>query len=139
MEESKQAELLKVLSVESRIKILDLLRHRGPLGVNEMAQALSITPSAVSQHLKILRLAGLVRSERKGYCLPYHIDHAALSQCKELLAEECNCGCKGTCRAAKARTGGAGHDLATLTRRERELQRQLADVRAQITKMKGKA
>lgn len=139
MEESKKAELLKVLSVESRIRILDLLRQRGPLGVNEMADALSITPSAVSQHLKILRLAGLVQSERKGYCLPYHIDHAALSHCKELIAEVCNCGCKGTCRAAKANTGGAGHDLAALMRRERELQRQLADVRARITRTKRKS
>lgn len=136
MDESKQAELLKVLSVESRIKIIDLLRQRGPLGVNEMADALSITPSAVSQHLKILRLSGLVRSERKGYCLPYHIDHAALSHCKQLIAEVCHCGCKGTCRAAEANTGDAVHDLAALMRRERELQRQLADVRTQIAKMK---
>jgi DNA-binding transcriptional ArsR family regulator len=71
----KEAELFKVLGVESRIRIIDLLKQRGPLGVNEMAQTLGITPSAVSQHLKILRLAGLVRNQRKGFWIPYEVDH----------------------------------------------------------------
>jgi DNA-binding transcriptional ArsR family regulator len=50
------------------------------MGANELAEALAITPSAVSQHLKILRFAGLVRSERKGYWLPYEVDQSALVQ-----------------------------------------------------------
>ncbi|NIA15253.1 MAG: metalloregulator ArsR/SmtB family transcription factor, partial [Nitrospiraceae bacterium] len=74
MDDTKQAEFFKVLSVESRIKIIALLKRKGPLGVNELSESLGITPSAVSQHLKVLRYAGLVRSERKGYWLPYEID-----------------------------------------------------------------
>jgi predicted transcriptional regulator len=35
----KQAELFKVLSVTSRIRIIELLREKGPLGVREMAEA----------------------------------------------------------------------------------------------------
>ena len=81
MDENKQAELFKVLSVESRIRIIELLKQRGPLGVGELAELLKITPSAVSQHLKVLRYAGLVRSERKGYWLPYEVDPVALDQC----------------------------------------------------------
>jgi DNA-binding transcriptional ArsR family regulator len=62
--ETKQAELFKILGVDSRIRIIELLKQRGPLGVNEMSKSLGITPSAVSQHLKILKHAGLVRNER---------------------------------------------------------------------------
>jgi DNA-binding transcriptional ArsR family regulator len=72
--ESKQAELFKILGVETRIRIIELLKQKGPLGANEMSEILGVTPSAVSQHLKILKHAGLVRNERKGYWIPYEID-----------------------------------------------------------------
>jgi ArsR family transcriptional regulator, arsenate/arsenite/antimonite-responsive transcriptional repressor len=90
MVKNKQAELFKVLSVTSRIKIIELLKGKGPLGVNQIAQTMDITPSAVSQHLKALRYAGLVRSERKGYCVPYEIDHAKLTQVNDIISEVCN-------------------------------------------------
>ena len=133
--ECRQAELFKALSVESRIRIIELLRQRGPLGVNEMAEALGITPSAVSQHLRTLRYAGLVRSERKGYCLPYDIDHAAMTHCKELINEVCSCGCHGTCRAQQVKPGDTKDTLELLMTRERELQIELEELRARIKKM----
>ena len=76
----KQAELFKVLGVDTRIRIIEILKQKGPLGANEMSEMLGITPSAVSQHLKVLRHAGLVRSERKGYWIPYEIDPDALDK-----------------------------------------------------------
>ena len=97
MDEHKHAELFKALSVETRIRIIELLKEKGPLGVKELAEILEITPSAVSQHLKVLRYAGLVHSERKGYWLPYEIDEAALEHCGEVLSHVCTCGCKGEC------------------------------------------
>ena len=129
---NQQSEMFKALSVESRIKIINLLKQRGPLGVNDMAEALGITPSAVSQHLKILRYAGLVRSERKGYCLPYEIDHTAMAQCKEAISEVCNCGCKGTYRELEQMAGDAENTLPILIKREHELQEQLKEVRGMI-------
>jgi len=92
--EKKQAELFKVLGVESRIKILELLKHKGPLGANELSEKLGITPSAVSQHLKILRHAGLVRNERQGYWIPYEIDPVTLEKCGELLSRSAPAGVK---------------------------------------------
>ena len=68
--ETKQADLFKVLGVNTRIRIIELLKQKGPLGANEMSEMLGITPSAVSQHLKILKHAGLVRNERKGIGYP---------------------------------------------------------------------
>jgi DNA-binding transcriptional ArsR family regulator len=136
MDETKQAELFKVLGVESRIRIIDLLKQKGPLGVNELSEALGITPSAVSQHLKVLRYAGLVRSERKGYWLPYEIDQAALDQCRELLAQVCTCGCKGTGRVRDAELAKTEDKLALLKKYERELKKELEEVQARIKQMK---
>ncbi len=48
------SEMFKVLGVETRVKIIELLKSKGPLGVKAIAEKLSITPSAVSQHLRIL-------------------------------------------------------------------------------------
>jgi DNA-binding transcriptional ArsR family regulator len=77
--------MFKVLGVETRVKIIGLLRSRGPLGAKGIAELLGITPAAVSQHLKILRQAGLVRNERKGYWIPYSIDEGAGKLCQLLV------------------------------------------------------
>lgn len=87
------AELFKVLAVDTRIKIIELLKKKGPLYVNVIADALGITQSAVSQHLRVLRQAGLVRDERRGYWIPYSIDEEALGRCREELEKVCTCGC----------------------------------------------
>lgn len=134
--ECKQAELFKVLSVTSRIRIIELLREKGAVGVKEMAEALGMTASAVSQHLKVLRYAGLVRNERKGYMLPYEIDHTAMAQCKEVITEVCNCGCKGSCRAQDKKMDDPEDELALLMKREQELQEELQELRARIKEMK---
>jgi DNA-binding transcriptional ArsR family regulator len=137
MVETKQAELFKVLSVESRIRIIDLLKQKGPLGVNELSEFLGITPSAVSQHLKVLRYAGLVRSERKGYWLPYEIDPAALEQCRELLIDICTCGCEGTGRVRDAELDKAKDKLSLLKRYERELKKELGELQKRIREIKS--
>ena len=135
MNETKQAELFKVLSVESRIRIIDLLKQRGPLGVNELSEALGITPSAVSQHLKILKYAGMVRSERKGYWLPYQIDAQALSKCQEFLTEVCTCGCRDVCRDKEAEEVGLEDDLSRLRMYQRQLEKELREVKARISEI----
>ena len=136
MNETRQAELFKVLSVESRIRIIDLLKQKGPLGVNELSKVLGITPSAVSQHLKILRYAGLVRSERKGYWLPYEIDPAALEQCRELLIDVCTCGCRGTGRVREAELEKVDDKLFLLKKYERGLRKELEEVQSRIREVK---
>ncbi|NIM97322.1 MAG: metalloregulator ArsR/SmtB family transcription factor [candidate division Zixibacteria bacterium] len=135
--ESKQAELFKVLGVESRIRIIDLLKQKGPLGVNKMSELLGITPSAVSQHLRILKHAGLVRNERKGYWIPYEVDPVALGQCQELLSKVCTCGCEGSGRVREAELGKTKGKLGLLRKYERELQRELKQIQAQIRELKN--
>src|SRR4030067_1945809 len=85
-------EMFKVLGVETRVKIIDLLKSEGPLGTKYISEKLGITPAAVSQHLRLLRQAGLVRNERKGYWIPYSIDEEALENCRKVLTDACTCG-----------------------------------------------
>ncbi len=90
------SEMFKVLGVETRVKIINLLKSGGPLEVKYIADKIGVTSAAVSQHLKILRQAGLVRNERRGYWIPYSIDEEALERCRQVLTEVCTCGCGGT-------------------------------------------
>ena len=124
------SEMFKVLAVETRVKIIDLLKSRGPLGANNIAELVGITPAAVSQHLKILRQSGLVRSERKGYWIPYSIDEEALENCRQILNEVCTCGCRGTGKFKEKVLNKTS--LESLRKYEKELQNELKTVRERI-------
>ncbi|MHB9071988.1 MAG: ArsR/SmtB family transcription factor [Desulfobaccales bacterium] len=130
------AELFKVLGVDTRVKIIELLKTQGPLGAMEIAKQLGITPAAVSQHLRLLRQSGLVRSERKGYWIPYSIDEKALERCGQQLARVCTCGCKGTGAGRKSEPADA--DLESLQKYQKELKKELALVEARIKDLEPK-
>ena len=77
------ARIFKVLSVEARIQIVELLRQRR-LCVGALAAQLKISQSAVSQHLRILRDAGLVIPEKQGYWVHYRLNEDTLARWQEL-------------------------------------------------------
>ena len=124
------SEMFKVLAVETRVRIIDLLKSRGPLGVKNIAELVGVTPAAVSQHLKILKQSGLVRSERKGYWIPYSIDEEALENCRQILNEVCTCGCRGTGKFKEKVLNKTS--LESLRKYEKELQNELKTVRERI-------
>ena len=70
---------LRVLSVQSRLRVLLLLQNQH-LCVGALAQHLGMSQGAVSQHLKVLREAGLVIAERTGYFVHYRINAETLEQ-----------------------------------------------------------
>lgn len=73
-DEAKQlARLLKVLSVATRVRILQMLKKR-PLCVMALASRLEVTQGAVSQHLRVMRDAGLVIDDKRGYFVHYSIN-----------------------------------------------------------------
>lgn len=133
------AETFKVLAGESRIRIIELLKQKGPLCVTEVSEALGMTPSAISQHLKALKHAGLVRNERKGYWTRYDVDPTALEQCKQSLAQVCNCGRRGSCRLETVDSAEGKDVLPLLLKRECELKDELRKVRVGIKKARGKS
>lgn len=78
-QEEKIARLFKILSIGTRIRILNLIKDRA-LCVNALSQALRITPAAVSQHLRVLRDAGLVTAEKRGYFVHYGVNAARMDE-----------------------------------------------------------
>ena len=87
----RTSERLKAISDPTRLRIIQILSKRGGkdghamICVNALAARLNITQSAVSQHLKILRQAGIVRSERRGYFIHYGLNQDQLNLiCREL-------------------------------------------------------
>lgn len=88
----ESAELFKILAVDKRIEIIELLKKEA-MNVNSMAEALGITSSAVSQHLRVLKSAGLVIDERRGYWIYYSLDRDVLEKCRQRLNRICTCGC----------------------------------------------
>ena len=88
----KAAELFKILSVDRRIEIIELLK-KGRMNVNALAKRIGITQSAVSQHLRVLKAAGLVNDERDGYWINYSLDRQTLEKCRQRLNRTCTCGC----------------------------------------------
>ncbi len=124
------AEMFKVLSVETRVRIIDLLKSKGPLGAKNIAELVGVTPAAVSQHLKILKQSGLVRSERKGYWIPYSLDEEVLENCRQILNEVCTCGCRGTGKFKEKELRGAS--LESLMKYKKELQNELRTVQERI-------
>ena len=58
---------------------------QGPMAVGELAAGLPVTRSAVSQHLKVLKGARLVRDEAQGTRRIYSIDPAGLGAIRAWL------------------------------------------------------
>jgi len=75
-------ELFKALSDPTRRKILELLKD-GDLSAGEIAAAFDIGKPSISHHLKELRAAGLVLSERDGQSIIYSLNTTVF---QELLA-----------------------------------------------------
>lgn len=77
------AETFRMLSDATRVKILWAL-FQGESSVNALAELVGAAPTAVSQHLSKLRLAGLVDSRREGTFAYYSATDAHVNR---LLAE----------------------------------------------------
>ncbi len=102
----KLSEIFKALSDPTRLKLVKLLSQRsteitlnncnpdtcqgkaGPLCVNALVNRLGGTQSAISQHLRVLRQAGIIRGERKGSFIHYSINQDNLDEFKTMLRDE---------------------------------------------------
>ena len=130
-------EMFKALAVETRVKIINLLKSEGPLGAKKISELIGVTPAAVSQHLKILKQAGFVRSERNGYWIPYSIDEETLNNCREVLSEICTCGCQGTGKFREKELSGSS--LESLKKYKQEIETELKTVRVRIKELESKS
>ncbi|MEK6690425.1 MAG: metalloregulator ArsR/SmtB family transcription factor [Nitrospirota bacterium] len=121
-----EAESFKVLSAETRIKIIELLKS-GSLSVNTIAEALGISQSAVSQHLRVMKQAGLVTDERKGYHIYYSLNKDKLNKYQQELIKVCTCGCE------LGRKRRISETKVALFEYKRHLEKELKQIEKRIT------
>jgi ArsR family transcriptional regulator len=75
------AEIAKALGDPIRLQLVDVLRgHAGKVCVCELVPLFDLSQPTVSHHLKVLRDAGLVSSERKGLWAYYYVLPEALDE-----------------------------------------------------------
>jgi len=108
---AEAAQLLKALGNEQRLLILCNLVDR-PLSVGELNQKVALSQSALSQHLALLREAGLVETRREAQSIYYSLPAGPVIRVMALM-QDIYCRATvppGTSRDAhrKPRSGGGG-------------------------------
>jgi DNA-binding transcriptional ArsR family regulator len=79
------AQLFKLLADETRLRILDMLGSRKELCVRELWERLGQSQPAVSHHLGLLRMAGLVDTRHEGKHVYYRIDRERFEQLMAMI------------------------------------------------------
>jgi len=78
------AEICKVLTDPKRLLLIGLLR-RGARSVGQLAEEATLTRANTSQHLAVLRHAGLVDTRRVGTTIHYRLSEPELVQACDLI------------------------------------------------------
>jgi ArsR family transcriptional regulator len=77
----RMAAIAKALADPVRLQLVDVLRkHAGKVCVCELVPLFDLSQPTVSHHLKVLRAAGLVDSERRGLWAYYYVIPDALEE-----------------------------------------------------------
>ena len=74
----ESAEILRALAHPLRMRILEFIDKNKTINVNKIYNTLNLEQSITSQHLRILRLAGIVDTTREGKFIHYNINYAKL-------------------------------------------------------------
>src|SRR5262245_19226357 len=81
------ATLAKALGHPVRVQILQLLISRGECVCGAIVDELPLAQATVSQHLKVLKNAGLVQGEIDGPRVCYCVEPAAVRRLRELIGD----------------------------------------------------
>jgi ArsR family transcriptional regulator len=85
------ARLARALAHPARVRIVSLLVNRNSCVCGEIVEHLPLAQSTVSQHLKVLRKAGIIDGETDGPRICYWINHAVLGRLRDLLMKLGSC------------------------------------------------
>jgi len=80
------AKLAKAIGHPARVRILRFLSQKEAKVCSQIVDELPLAQSTVSEHLRILKEAGLVRSSQDGPRVGYCINYTALRKLKALVA-----------------------------------------------------
>ena len=101
------ASVLKAMSHPLRLEILCGVR-KTPCTQTYMAEVLGVPQSTIAQHLRVLRMIGLIRSERRGLEVTFSLADDRAAQVLELL-----------CGTGQNESGHTWNELAEMERRRR--------------------
>ncbi len=79
--------VLRAVNHKLRQRIIDLLEEGESMTVTDIYIKLRLEQSVASQHLAILRRAGVVKTERQGKFIYYSLDKDRLTQISRLVEE----------------------------------------------------
>ena len=83
----RMAAVAKALGDPVRVQLVDVLRkHAGKVCVCELVPLFELSQPTVSHHLKVLRQAGLVGSEREGLWAYYYVIPEGLKELSQWLS-----------------------------------------------------
>lgn len=83
----KSSLILRALNHKLRQHILKLLEEQSKLTVTEIFVQLRLEQSVASQHLAILRRAGIVKTEREGKFIYYRLNHQRIAEIGRCVLE----------------------------------------------------
>ena len=84
-EDERLALQLKALAHPARLAIIDVLAARGTCVCGAIVEVMPLAQATVSQHLKVLKEAGLLRGTVDGPRSCYCLNHRALAELRALL------------------------------------------------------
>jgi len=83
----RMARVAKALGDPIRMQLVDVLsRHAGKVCVCVLVPLFDLSQPTVSHHLKVLREAGIVGSEREGLWAYYYVNREALKELRAWLS-----------------------------------------------------
>ncbi|MBR6372687.1 MAG: winged helix-turn-helix transcriptional regulator [Victivallales bacterium] len=99
--------LMKALANDTRLEIVRMLLGK-PMCVHALARHFQVSEPTICVHIRVLREAGLVSGERKGYFVHYKANleiiqelasqFADLSTPKQVASQKCHCHEEGHCQ-----------------------------------------
>lgn len=83
----RRARICQVLADPKRLRLIDALRDDVERSVGELAEVLNATYPNVSQHLNVMRDAGLVTSRREGTTVYYRLAYPQITQACDIVCD----------------------------------------------------
>lgn len=83
----RRARICQVLADPKRLRLIDALRGDAEKSVGELADVLGATYPNVSQHLNVMRDAGLVTSRRDGTSVYYRLTYPQITQACDIVRD----------------------------------------------------
>ena len=79
------SEIMRALAHPLRLRILEFIDRQGTTNVNKIYKTLKIEQSITSQHLRILRLAGVVNQKKEGKFVHYSLEYPLIARAEKAI------------------------------------------------------